>query len=179
MSERHRKLGLVFLVVGWLALVLWGLLYLLEKRLVWFDEQGLLLELNNSEHFEQELKSELMNAGLAVKKQVFHIRSASCSCNWRTSGHAATVKNKVTESGGTNTVVDISQNSGLKRFVPSTPAIIMFNKSSKLVYLGPYADGAFCTTGTSFVEELIPSVSKLGKAPGWLNSVAKGCYCNV
>ncbi|MDV6314855.1 DUF6436 domain-containing protein [Idiomarina sp. HP20-50] len=177
--SKSRNRWLIVAVIVWFGLVLFGISYLLEQRLVWFDEQELLLELSNNESLERELVAELKHLGYEVPGRVFHITSQDCSCNWRSSGHIASVKRQVTESDGQNLIIDIDQVSSLKDFVPATPAIIMFNKSSKLIYIGPYADGAFCTTENSFVEELIPSVSVSSRAPKWVNTVAKGCYCKV
>lgn len=177
--SKARSRWLIVAVIIWFGLVLMGISYLLEQRLVWFDEQGHLLELSNNDRLELELVSELDHLGYAVAGSVFHITSSDCSCNWRASGHIAGVKKQVAESDGQNLIIDIDQVSRLKHFVPATPAIIMFNKSSELIYLGPYADGAFCTTKSSFVEGLIPSVSMSSKAPKWVNTVAKGCYCKV
>lgn len=177
--SKARRRWLIVAVIAWFGLVLWGISYLLEQRLVWFDEQGQLLELSNNDRLEFELVSELGNLGYSVAGRVFHITSRDCSCNWRASAHITGVKRQVTESDGQNLIIDIDQVPSLKHFVPATPAIIMFNKSSELIYIGPYADGAFCTTESSFVEELIPSVSMSLKAPKWVNTVAKGCYCKV
>lgn len=177
--NKARSRWLIIAVIAWFALVLVGINYLLEQHLVWFDEQGELLELSHNEQLEPELTTELTRLGYSYAGSVFHITSEGCSCNWRSSGHMASVKRIVAELEGQNLVVDIDQYPTLKRFVPATPAIIMFNKSSKLIYIGPYADGAFCTTESSFVEELIPSVAKESAAPKWVNTVAKGCYCKV
>jgi len=177
--SKVRARWLIVAVISWFGLALWGISYLLEQRLVWFDEQGQLLELSNNNRLESELVKELSHLGYPVSGQVFHLTSQGCSCNWRSFGHIASIKRQVTESDGQNFIIDIDQVSSLKRFVPATPAIIMFNKSSELIYIGPYADGAFCTAESSFVEALIPSVSMSSKAPKWVNTVAKGCYCKV
>ncbi|MCK7458310.1 DUF6436 domain-containing protein [Idiomarina aminovorans] len=177
--SKARARWLLVAVIAWFGLVLWGINYLLEQRLVWFDEQGQLLELSNNDKLEHELVQQLSHLGYSVSGQVFHIMSQDCSCNWRSSAHIAKVKRQITEADGQNLLIDIDQASSLKSFVPATPAIIMFNKSSELIYIGPYADGAFCNAESSFVEALIPSVSMSSKAPEWVNTVAKGCYCKV
>ncbi len=179
LSGEARTRWLIVTIFAWFALVLWGLSYLLEQRLVWFDEKSQLLELGNNGELAQPLVTELVKKGFSVSGSVFHISSESCNCNWRSAGHTSSVKRQVTESGGRNYSIDIDQFNELKRFVPATPAIIMFNESSELIYLGPYADGAFCTAESSFVEALIPLVSMEEKAPEWINTVAKGCYCSV
>ncbi|HAS14353.1 MAG TPA: thioredoxin, partial [Idiomarina abyssalis] len=112
-------------IFAWFALVLWGLSYLLEQRLVWFDEKSQLLELGNNGELAQPLVTELVKKGFSVSGSVFHISSENCNCNWRSAGHTSSVKRQVTESGGRNYSIDIDQFNELKRFVPATPAIIM------------------------------------------------------
>ncbi|HAD47546.1 MAG TPA: thioredoxin, partial [Idiomarina sp.] len=91
------------------------------------------------------------------------------------------IERSVKVQGGHNITIDIDQYPELKTLLPSTPAVIIYNANRQLVYLGPYADGAFCTTETSFVEQLLPEINsnKLKANGGWVNTVANGCYCNV
>ncbi|ASG65526.1 thioredoxin [Idiomarina piscisalsi] len=177
--NKGRPQWVVVTVFLWFAIALWGLSYLLEQRLVWFDSEGQLIEMSDSGDLGRSLKLALKNSGFHVEGSIFHISSQGCRCNWRSAGHIGKVKRQVTEFGGENYSIDVDQVVELKRFVPATPAVIMFNNSSELIYLGPYADGAFCTTNSSFVEELIPLVLMEGEAPAWINAVAKGCYCEV
>ena len=130
---------------------------------------------------EQRLASELQHIAPDLNSSVFHVFAQSCQCNWRTRGHQQAIKRSVNAQGGHNITVDIDQYPELKTLIPSTPAVIIFNANQQLVYLGPYADGAFCNTETSFVEQLLPAVSGDSSVAtgGWINTVAKGCYCNV
>lgn len=133
----------------------------------------------NSGHLSSELVKELKAQGHPVAGVAFHITSDGCTCNWRSFGHVSSIQRQVEAAGGRNVELVMSEFTDLKEYVPATPAVILFNEAEELIYLGPYADGAFCTTESSFVEGLIPSLSVSEPGPGWVNTVAKGCYCPV
>lgn len=169
------------LIVLWFAIVLTGLWWLIDARLVWFDSHGRLQQQVTDTNFEQRLARQV-SAGVGdLTSAVVHVASNSCRCNWRTRGHQQAIVREVDALGGRNISIDIDQYPGLQRLIPATPAVIIFDQNSQLVYLGPYADGAFCSSATSFVEELIPAVraTERPRNSGWINMVAKGCYCDV
>lgn len=180
-SKRLRRGGLWLLIVLWFGAVLTGLWWLLDARLVWFDADGQLQQQVSAADYEQQLAAELLHIAPDTQSAVFHIFAENCACNWRTRGHQQAIARSVSEQGGRNVAVDIDQYPELKALIPSTPAVIIFNANQQLVYLGPYADGAFCNAETSFVEQLLPAITSEGSAAtgGWINTVAKGCYCNV
>lgn len=179
--KRLQRGGLLLLIVLWFGAVLTGLWWLLDARLVWFDADGQLQQHASTAGYEQQLTAQLLQIAPDTQSAVFHIFAENCACNWRTRGHQQAIERSVSEQGGRNIAVDIDQYPELKTLIPSTPAVIIFNANQQLVYLGPYADGAFCNTETSFVEQLLPAVSGDGAVAtgGWINTVAKGCYCNV
>ena len=181
LSKRWRQRSLWLLIVAWFGAVLVGLWWLLEARLVWFDGEGRLQQQVSSNDFEQRLASQLQHIAPDLSSSVFHVFAESCQCNWRTRGHQQAIERSVKAQGGHNITIDIDQYPELKTLLPSTPAVIIYNANQQLVYLGPYADGAFCTTETSFVEQLLPEINsdKLKASGGWINTVANGCYCNV
>ena len=176
-----QRYGLGLLVVTWFTVILGGLWWLLEARLVWFDGQGQLQQQLSSSGYEQRLTTQLQQVEPNMRSTVFHVVAEGCACNWRTRGHQQSIMRSVSAQGGRNIRIDIDQYPQLKTLLPSTPAVIIFNASQQLVYLGPYADGAFCNTETSFVEQLLPAVTSADSAAagGWINTVAKGCYCSV
>lgn len=167
--------------MGWFVIALAGLWWLIDARLVWFDSNGRLQHQASSPRFEPRLIQALKTHVADLESVVFHVRQEACRCNWRTQGHQSAISRRVAEQGGKNIVIDIDQNPALQRLIPATPAIIIFDAKEQLIYLGPYADGAFCNSQTSFVEQLIPllTTSVNEDAHGWVNMVAKGCYCSV
>lgn len=180
-SGKRSPPWLLLLVVSWFAVILVGLWWLLDARLTWFDGSGRLQTRITDDAFVAQLKSQLRQHTEQLGGAVFHIDQEDCRCNWRTHGHQAQVKRQVSDNEGQNYQLDIDQVTALQDYIPATPAIIIFNQSEDLIYLGPYADGAFCNTETSFVEQLIPRVSahQSEQRSGWINLAAKGCYCPV
>lgn len=179
--KRRRQLALWLLIAVWFIAVLIGLWWLLDARLVWFDSQGRLQQQMSAPEYEQRLATQLQAISPQLETTVFHVFAENCACNWRTRGHQQVFSRSVTEYGGRNVAVDIDQFPQLKTLIPSTPAVIIFNARQQLVYIGPYADGAFCNSETSFVEQLLPELKSTDDAAtgGWINTVARGCYCNV
>jgi len=180
-NNKRSQPWLLVLVVSWFAVILVGLWWLLDARLTWFDGSGRLQARITDDAFVGQLKAQLRQQTDELAGAVFHINQKDCRCNWRTQGHQAQVKRQVSANKGHNYQLDIDQISALQNYIPATPAIIIFNQNEHLVYLGPYADGAFCNTETSFVEQLIPLVNARHsqKQSGWINLAAKGCYCPV
>ena len=169
------------IIAVWFSIVLVGLWWLIDARLVWFDSNGRLQQQFSQANFEHQLNQRLQTIDADLSSTVIHVTDANCSCNWRTRGHQQAVDRLITQYHGRNVYVDITQHPELKPFIPATPAIIMFDNRAELMYLGPYADGAFCNSETSFVEHLNPAISTNVKSQqgGWVNTVAKGCYCTV
>ena len=65
-----------------------------------------------------------------------------------------------------------------KQFLPSTPAIIIYNDSGDLLYLGPYSTGYLCMPGNGLVEELIPRMDE-NTGEQVIMSLTNGCYCQL
>lgn len=173
-----RPVWLIVIVVAWFALIMLGLYWLLQSRLTWFDEQGLLHDRAAQPSFNLELARVLGVHRSSLASTVFHIIDADCHCNWRSQGHQSAIKRLVKRVNGYNQILTIQDHPELRQFIPATPAIVMYNEKSQLIYLGPYADGAFCNSRNSFVESLIPTVVGTDTSLlGWVNTVAKGCYC--
>jgi len=180
-SKNGRQRLLWGIVTLWFASVLVALFWLLDARLSWFDNQGRLQQQVAHGEVEERLKPLLERTVGDLSAVVVHVFSEGCPCNWRTRSHQQLIQRRVTERAGRNVELDIAQHEALKAYIPSTPAVIIFDDNEQLIYLGPYADGAFCNTESSFVEALLPQLSAGTAAPkgGWINTVAKGCYCAV
>jgi hypothetical protein len=77
-----------------------------------------------------------------------------------------------------NIAISLSEQPDIEQFLPSVPAIIIYNEASELIYVGPYSTGYLCTTGNGLVEALIPKMSQPESEPVVM-SLARGCYCNI
>lgn len=178
--NKKRQRLLIGLVGVWFIAIMAGLWWLLQARLTWFDAEERLQQQASSQDFEVRLEQLLKPASQSFSGAVFHIVDEDCRCNWRSQGHQASIQRQVKAAGGKNYWVSLQDYPQLAQMVPAAPAVIIYSKDAKLLYIGPYADGAFCSSSSSFVETLIPKVvtprqpTQLG---GWVNTLAKGCYC--
>ena len=173
------RVKLTAIAVSALVLVIALSSYLLYQPLMWFDQSGQLQAQVAQGQVGERLGQWLRQKGYKTDSRVFHVMDTHCMCNWRTEAHKQVVKRKVNDSNGTNVELSLNELPMLRHFLPATPAVVIFDANSELVYLGPYADGAFCNTESSFIEPLIKRVGATD-APldsGWVNTVARGCYC--
>ena len=177
MDKRLRKLVAIALCA--LLVVVALSTYLLYQPLTWFDKSGALQAQLTEGQVGKRLGQWLNKQGYPTESRVFHVMDATCACNWRTQAHKQVVMRRVTANEGTNVTLSLAELPGLKDWLPATPAVILFDADGELIYLGPYADGAFCNTESSFIEPLIDHVSTRvsDMDAGWINTVARGCYC--
>lgn len=60
--------------------------------------------------------------------------------------------------------------------LPASPAVGIWDASGRLVYFGPYSEGASCTSGNSFIEPALEALAQ-GRPVNATNTLAVGCYC--
>lgn len=60
--------------------------------------------------------------------------------------------------------------------IPSSPAVAIWDREGRLAYVGPYSEGAVCTSANSFVEPIIEAVLA-GRRVEATHSLALGCFC--
>ena len=60
--------------------------------------------------------------------------------------------------------------------LPASPAVGIWNADGRLVYFGPYSEGASCTSGNSFIEPVLEALAE-GRTVSATNTLAVGCYC--
>ncbi|MNW22703.1 hypothetical protein D3C71_2243470 [compost metagenome] len=52
----------------------------------------------------------------------------------------------------------------------------IWDRDGKLAYVGPYSEGAVCTSANSFIEPVLEALLA-GRAVHSTGSLAVGCYC--
>lgn len=60
--------------------------------------------------------------------------------------------------------------------LPASPAVGIWDANGRLVYFGPYSEGASCTSGNSFIEPVLEALAE-GRTVSATNTLAVGCYC--
>ncbi|MGK9066319.1 DUF6436 domain-containing protein [Stutzerimonas chloritidismutans] len=60
--------------------------------------------------------------------------------------------------------------------LPASPAVGIWDTEGKLAYLGPYSEGAVCSSDNSFVEPIIEAILA-GRSVRASHSLAVACFC--
>jgi len=61
--------------------------------------------------------------------------------------------------------------------LPASPAVGIWDQSGELVYIGPYSEGAVCSSDNSFVEPILEAVMA-GRKVRATHSLAVACFCD-
>lgn len=60
--------------------------------------------------------------------------------------------------------------------LPASPAVAIWDRDGNLAYVGPYSEGAVCTSANSFIEPVIEALLA-GRPLQSTGTLAVGCYC--
>lgn len=125
--------------------------------------------------------------------RLVHFWDPACPCNAGNQQHLAELLQRFSDQGvsfyalqkpGTRGQLP-KQLSGLKTLdtfpgaasLPASPAVGIWDESGRLVYIGPYSEGAVCNSGNSFIEPILEAVVA-GRQVNATNSLAVGCFCD-
>lgn len=61
--------------------------------------------------------------------------------------------------------------------LPASPAVGIWDRNGELVYIGPYSEGAVCSSDNSFVEPIVEAVL-VGRTVRATHSLAVACFCD-
>ena len=174
-ASKYKAVSL-FIVV-WASVLLGSILYLSNLRVGLFDPNNQLTLLSAQASFEREFVKKLQSAGIDTRNTTLHFAADKrCYCQTVAKPHIDSVKQLATEQGFINSQLTVRSDSALISYIPSTPAVAVFNQQGLLVYLGPYATGLFCAPQQGIFENYISSEQAYLGAT--IISDAKGCYCH-
>ena len=160
--------------VVWFCIAFWAINWVGESK---FKEAELLslLPVSVGQYGLENIDSDAEN----VNGTIFHITQGSCFCETLSESHKNTLNEWASSEQISYQNIDVSSMSTLRRFVPSTPAVIVLNKNRELVYLGPYSTGMGCFQSSGMVDERIKPYFQNSAASlrATIQSEAKGCYC--
>lgn len=143
-----------------------------------FDQTGNLAELSARPQFAAELTEAIPWQNLQNAARVVHFTQQHCRCNWIAQPHIDSVQRLAGENGYQNVEVVIDSNQNIAEYVPSTPAVAVYNAAGQLSYFGPYSSGYRCSPGKGLVERFIEN-SVSDKYGATVISQVMGCYCPV
>jgi len=199
---KHSKPGKVrtlivsALVLSWLLLSGYALFDLQTSQLRLFDESVL----TSAEPFpvDQLTRQYLAASGVPDHAVMFHAWDPGCACSEASLLHLARLASELAAHGVevavvTPALIDEGQRARFvrttgvqpvawfvdagKSYLPASPAAIVVAANGQPVYVGPYAAGAACVSGSGgFVESAIRAVDKT-PADVFVNRTVSGCYC--
>jgi len=159
------------LVALWLICMVAGFSYLVAQRLVTFDPNFTLLN-SPQKHILGQLK-QYQSQPIALT--IFHFFDDSCHCTKLTAEHRAAIDKVAKQDGFSVVYVDIEGEEGMSD-IPASPAILITDAQSELLYVGPYATGIDCSANNSLIDVVLNNYRQGFSAPT-IVSDAKGCYC--
>ena len=175
-GKTSTRLKIAFVI--WVLASLGGLFYFSVAKLVYFDPTNRLLDTVQSDNYSSDFTQLLTSKFGDLSGKAIHFIQDGCFCNMVAQSHISAVKNEIDLSGHSNEDYNITSLKTMRDFVPSTPAVALFNESGNLLFFGPYSTGYLCTAGNGFVEELITQMENKDQPSPITVSIARGCYCN-
>ncbi|MGE6993831.1 DUF6436 domain-containing protein [Pseudomonas sp. NPDC047961] len=186
MSVRNKYL------IAALVALLWGGAML--AAFWWFEARYLRpFETERAELFSGDqlaLPESLSGAGPV---RVVHFWDPACPCNAGNQQHLAELLQRFGGRGvsfyalqkpgsqgrlpdqlaGLQALADVPGASSL----PASPAVGIWDASGRLIYIGPYSEGAVCSSDNSFIEPILEAVLA-GRPVKATHSLAVGCFCD-
>lgn len=163
-------------LLAWFAFVLLLLKVAEAAKLRDFDPAQKLIQKSMQSNFDQNFTQTLQAKVKNLSNTVIHLRTEQCFCEVLAETHSSELSSELKHSGFNNITVNINQVNALTEFVPSTPAVAIFNKQKALIYLGPYSVGLGCITNNSLTQK-ISQLSQQTYRGALINADVKGCYC--
>ncbi|MBU2878636.1 MULTISPECIES: DUF6436 domain-containing protein [Alteromonadaceae] len=167
----------ILAVIMWAGASLFALFYFAQNKVTSFDPQQSLLLASMSQDFDDKVKSVFSGALQPINNTVFHIQGGSCSCNKLSQTHIRKLNITFAENGYKVQTIDPKNNANLKKLIPSYPAVVIFDESGNLGYLGPYSTGYLCSSRTSLIEPIAKTIVANNHLGATVVTDGEGCYC--
>lgn len=152
-------------------------MFVANTQLKLFDHDDELLNLSQQPDFEARFVSWLNELGVNTQNTVVHFSSDSCWCQFVASPHIKSVHELVKVQHKTNITLNLETLQSNPQYIPSIPAVAVFDTQGKLTYLGPYSTGTFCSAGNGLVEPFVQELQSNHEAV--IPHDAQGCYCQL
>jgi Domain of unknown function (DUF6436) len=114
-----------------------------------------------------------------LQATVVHVYDAQCPCNRFSDPHLAKIEAAYRQRGVRFLRVERSSRIGAaaRRWIESTPAALVFDARGKMVFFGPYSEGAACGATNGLVERVLDQVLS-GRSPTPGLVISAGCFCS-
>lgn len=144
-----------------------------------FDPSMLLAQAASNPQFDNNFAAALVDAGVAPGTLVHMVSSGDCYCDKLTETHRQELSRELADEGYKLAQLSLAEHPALRRFVDHYPALAVVDNAGQLRYLGPYAIGYGCFTGTNLVSQIKQAATSAEYYGASINSDVKGCFCAV
>lgn len=193
LSPRHQRRlwGMVFVWAACMVFLFW--FFTVKDLQVFADDEETLVRF--SERVAQQISVELRREPAALEHQPIRLVvfwDAECSCSRFSRRHIADIIDEYGQQGVTVTIAVPAEREaasarstfpGADHVVVaeadelSSPSAMILDEEDRVVYFGPFSDGALClASGDAPVESMLDEALG-GNAQPWLNFSSFGCYC--
>lgn len=171
------KYTLYFAIFIWMMSSVIILLWLTEDKIKSFDPDDQMYSSLMSGKLERDMLSLVDKVTMNEGGLILHFIDDSCFCQDIASKHIHSVMRFAENEGYRNHIIRVDELPHVKEMLPSFPATAVINGNGKVVYVGAYSSGIFCSEGNGIVENFIRNGISLPKFTQ-ISSDAEGCYCN-
>ena len=197
MSQRT----IILIVVVWALGILSLLGFASVNQIKPFDPSMLLAQAASNPQFDNDFAEALGQAGVTPGTLVHMVSSGNCYCDKLTEPHRQELSGELASAGYRLQQLSLAEhpelsgelaNEGyqlqrlslaehpaLTKFVDHYPALAVVDNAGQLRYLGPYAVGYGCFTGTNLVSQIKQAATSAEYYGASINSDVKGCFCAV
>lgn len=175
----------ILLLCCWGVVMLFAFWWFEGRYLRSFSEQASFFDGNTL-----QLPDEIAGPGII---RVVHFWDPACPCNVGNQQHLSELISRFAPQGVMFRVVQKTGSRGdlpgsLSALKPlhdmvgvdtlaASPAVAIWGRDGGLAYLGPYSEGATCTSSNSFIEPILEALIA-GRSVKADNNMAVGCFCN-
>lgn len=187
MTPTRKRWLLLILLLAWCAGLVGAYWYFLEQPKQWFDVQmqqpPVLSDLQEQQalrHLLQRRFPQLQSG----KAWFVRMQQRDCGCERYVDlyhrSFAAQVDQAVMQvvalelSGG----ISAAEHDLLRRLIPATPSVVLFDPRGAVIYFGPYHQEGICNSENSYLEPVLQSLHT-GQTLSILNTLVFGCFCSV
>ena len=172
-SKAEASLHLYLVVVVWLGFTVLAAIYFISDRIVAFDPKHKLANISQSSLVNQimsefELPTNMPNT-------LINFIGEDCRCNQTSQSHLSDVKANASKDN--MSVINITLPNNSSGIIPSTPAVLVLDHNSKLIYFVPYSEGLSCGKGEGIIDLVLMNYKK-GFNAQLIMANSEGCYCN-
>lgn len=168
---------ITLIVLFWASTLLAAVIYLSTEKIKSFDHNQQLAVLMADMAFDQRFSDYLTAKNIELKNTVIQFTARNCFCQTIAQPHINSVKKLANHNRYHHITLSVDEHQQLRHFIPSIPAVAVFNKTGVLTYLGPYSTGMYCSPNQGLVEKFIPAKDHTIGAT--IINEAQGCYCNL